>query len=123
MQKEVDVRVDEARKKSGVAEVNNPGVGRVVYRYSDGTDAIPFDENFAGPEQGPGVNLEKPRGVEDNGPGRRLLCGGEGGKESYAGGKKEKAETIREVQHGYDYNNWRISQMGWVDEWYNECID
>ena len=48
----------------------------MVDRSADGADALALDENFAGLEQGSGVDLKQAGGVEDDGRGGGLL--GEG---------------------------------------------
>ena len=72
MQEEMHVRVDEAGEQRGVAEVDDLGAGRMVDRGADGADAVTFDEDFAGPEQRAGIDLEQARGVEDDGRGGNL---------------------------------------------------
>jgi hypothetical protein len=76
MQEEVHVGVDEAGKQRGVAEVDDSGALRMVYRFADGADAVALDENLAGLEECASVDLEQAGGVEDDGDGssgRRFL--------------------------------------------------
>jgi len=78
MQEQVNVSVDQAGEQRGVAQVDDFGALGMVYRRPRGANAIPFDQNFTGLEQGSGIHLEQARGVEDDGRGGWLLRGGEG---------------------------------------------
>ena len=66
MQEQVHVRVDEAGQKSGIAEIDDLRVRRVVDRNAHGLDALAYDENFAGLEDVAGIDLKQPRRVEDD---------------------------------------------------------
>ena len=79
MQKEMHVRVDEAGEQRGVAQVDDFGALRMVDRRAHGANALALDEDFAGLEQGAGIDLEQARGVEDDGGGGGLLRRGDDG--------------------------------------------
>jgi hypothetical protein len=67
MQEEMHVGVDQAGEQRDVAEVDDFGALRMVDRCADGANAVAFDQDFAGLEEGAGVDLEQARGVEDDG--------------------------------------------------------
>ena len=93
MQKEMDMRVDEAGEQRGVAEVDEADSLRMLDRRADSTDALALDEDLAGLEQGSGVDLQKAGGVEHDGRGGWLL--GVGGKRQGhgAGGQSEVTQS------------------------------
>jgi hypothetical protein len=76
MEKEMDMRVDEAGEQRGVAEVDNLCVLRMIDGSSNGANAVAFNEDFAGAENRASVNLQKARGMENDGRGGWLLRGG-----------------------------------------------
>jgi hypothetical protein len=94
------VRVDQAGEQGGVAQVDDFGALGMINRLPNGANAISLDQNFAGLEQGSGVNLEQARGVEDDGRGGWLLCGGEGRRDCERCAKKKGTKALRETRHG-----------------------
>jgi hypothetical protein len=63
----MNVDVDEAGKKSGVAEVDDlRGLG-MLNGFANGANAFAFDKDFAGLEDSAGVNLKQARRVENDG--------------------------------------------------------
>jgi hypothetical protein len=73
-----------------------------------GFDALALDQNFAGLEQGSSINLEQPRGVEDDGRRGRIRRGLLGGRQGSCGKKYRRqnegcAKLGKEFPHGYDY--------------------
>ena len=108
MKEEMHVGVDEAGEQSGVAEVDEFGVGRVRDGCADGGDAFAFDKDFAGLEKVAGVDLKEASGVEDDRRGAgRLLCGRRDGMRDYAEGEhadlKDGWRAQAKAGHGYDY--------------------
>jgi hypothetical protein len=77
VQKEMDVRVDEAGEQSGVAEIEDPSALRMLNRDADSADAVALDQDFARLKESASVHLEQARGVEDDGRCIGLLRGGE----------------------------------------------
>ena len=57
MQKQVHMRVDEAGKQRGVAEVDDLRALRMLDRRAHGANAFALDEDFAGLKQGSGIHL------------------------------------------------------------------
>ena len=76
VEEKVDVSVDEAGEKRGVAEVDDFGVGRAGNFGADFFDEVAFDENFAGSGDVAGFDVEEACGV-DLGP---VDTGGGGGE-------------------------------------------
>jgi len=80
MQEEVDVGVNQAGEKCGVAEIDEFGAVRVIHFGADFYDQVALDEDFAGSNRASGFHVEQARGVKDNGArrwrgrGLRLLC-------------------------------------------------
>ncbi len=70
----MDVGVDEAGEQGGVAQVDDFGALGMVDRGADGADVVAFDQDFAGLEEGAGIDLEKARGVENDGRGGGLCA-------------------------------------------------
>jgi hypothetical protein len=67
MEEEVDVCVNQAGEESGVAEINDFGVGWVWDFRADFSYGVAFDEDFAGGGDATGFYVEQARGVEDDG--------------------------------------------------------
>jgi hypothetical protein len=80
MQEEVNVRVDEAGEQRGVAEVDDRCALRMANGCANLANAVAFDKDFAGTEQGTGVDLKQAGRVEDDRGGGRLLFGHDGRK-------------------------------------------
>ena len=80
MQEEVDVRVDQAGEKCGVAEIDEFGGVRVIHLGADFYDESALDEDFPGSNGAASFYVEQARGVEDDGArsrggrGLRLVC-------------------------------------------------
>jgi hypothetical protein len=68
----MDVGVNEAGEQGGIAKIDDLCALRVVDGCANGADAVALDEDFAGMEDGAGVDLKQARGVEDYGCGRLL---------------------------------------------------
>jgi hypothetical protein len=99
MQEEMDVGIDQAGKQGAVAEVDDSGALGMIDRGADGANAIAFDKNFAGPEQGSGINLEQARGVEDDGRGGRLCVNG-GRHDGERCAKEKESKALKKAWHG-----------------------
>jgi hypothetical protein len=100
MQEEMDVGIDQPGEQRGVAEVDDSGALGMIHRGGDGANAIPFDQYFAGLEQGSGIDLEQARGVEDDGRGGRLLRVGYGSKEGERCAEGKETNAVRKSRHG-----------------------
>ena len=66
MEEEVDVRVDEAGEKSGLAEVDYFRCGRTRDFRADFFYGVALDQDFAGGDDAAEFYVEQPRGMEDD---------------------------------------------------------
>ena len=66
VKEEVDVRVDKAWEKRGVAEFNDFGAGRARDFRAELGDRVARDQNFAGGGEFARFDVEQSRGVEDD---------------------------------------------------------
>ena len=80
MQKEVNVGVNQPGEEGYIAQVDDLGALRTIYRSADGADAFALDQDFARLDQPSRVDLEEPGGMEDDG---RLAGGLAGGAEGH----------------------------------------
>src|SRR5271155_532058 len=67
MQEQVNVRINQAGEKSGIAEVNDLRIGWLGYFCADFFYYVAFDEDFAGSGDAAGFDVEQAGGVEDDG--------------------------------------------------------
>src|SRR5271155_1891019 len=67
MQEQVNVRINQAGEKSGIAEVNDLRIGWLGYFCADFFYYVAFDEDFAGGGDAAGFDVEQAGGVEDDG--------------------------------------------------------
>src|ERR1700726_4478280 len=78
MQEKMDVRVNEARKQSGVAEVDEVRLVRVRHQGADFHDEVATHQDFPGRQRAARFDVEEPSGVEHDGARRRprfwLVC-------------------------------------------------
>jgi hypothetical protein len=72
MQEQMHVSVNESGEQSDIAEVDHLCALRTIHGDAHLANALAFNKDFAGLEQGSGVDLEQARSVEDDG-GRGLL--------------------------------------------------
>jgi hypothetical protein len=71
VEKEVYVGVDQARHEGGIAEVDVLRSGWMGYGGAGGNDFSAFDKDFTGGENTACFYIEKARGMENDGWGRR----------------------------------------------------
>ncbi len=84
VKEKMNVNVNEAGEKRGVAEVEKFGALRMLYGGADFDDALVLDENFAGSEELAGFDVEEARRVKDDG----MFCGGSSGLSGNIGGER-----------------------------------
>jgi len=66
VKEEVDVRVDKAGEKSGIAEINDFGAGGAGDFRADFGYGAAIDQDFAGGGDVSGFDVEQARGVKDD---------------------------------------------------------
>jgi hypothetical protein len=67
MEEEVDVNVDQAGEKSGVAQVDDFGCSGAPDGRTHFDDALVFDEDFAGRDYFSGFDIEEACGMQHSG--------------------------------------------------------
>src|SRR5664279_573259 len=109
MQKEMNMRIDQAGHKSYIAEVENTGSLRMRHRFADFTNMLALDENLAGLDHGPRSHLEQSCRMKDHRNRVGCLLCRDGTVERQRRNKacQRNGATIRcethKVGHEYDY--------------------
>ena len=105
MQKQMHMRVNQARQQSCVAEIDYLRTLRMFDRNTHCFDAFALDQNLAGLKDVSGIDFKQPRRVQHDGCARRLLGTGANGRDSKKHHREHKGQTkVRKGSpHGYDY--------------------